>query len=108
MNDNFRTSTRRSAVKPIEKGNVETNKRGLYLCDDCFKSIYHHDCYQMFCCKKCNVKICKECFIKSDKCVNCENRMSIFLKKDEIRTPTNINHFVEIKKTKRWSCLFGC
>ena len=108
MIDNVRTTTRRSAVKPVDKKFVETNKKGVYYCDDCFKTVYHHDCDQMFCCKKCNVRICKDCFIRSDKCVNCFQRMSIFLKKDEVRTPTNLEHFVEVKKPKGWSCLFGC
>ena len=85
-----------------------TMKGKRNICDDCFKTVYHHDCDQMFCCKKCNVRICKDCFIRSDKCVNCFQRMSIFLKKDEVRTPTNLEHFVEVKKTKGWSCLFGC
>ncbi len=106
--ENQRTSSRRSAIKPIEKKIVKSNTKSLYYCDDCFKSLYHHDCDQLFCCKKCDIKICKDCFIKSDKCVNCFQRMSIFLKKDQIRNPTNIDHFIEVKNSKGWRCLFGC
>ena len=101
-----RSSIRRSAIKPIEP-NKQTEK--LYYCDDCFKTIYKEDCDKLFACVKCNIKLCVDCYNACNKCENCNQRFTTFLKKDDIRKPEKLTDFVAIKQKKRsWSCLFCC
>jgi len=101
---------RRSAIKPIEKVNIVSHRQleRFCNCDDCYKSIYKHDCDQLFVCEKCNTKLCKECYIKFDSCVNCAGRLTVFLKKDEVKNPNNMSQFIAIKRKKPWYCLFLC
>ncbi len=100
-----RSSTRRAALKPIASN---INKDRLCYCDDCYKAIYKHNCDKLFVCEKCNTKVCVDCYGYADKCVACNNRLTIFLKKDEIRIPENISHFVPVKQTRPWYRLLGC
>ena len=99
------SSMRRSAIKPIAPN---INKDRLCYCDDCYKGIYKHGCNQLFVCEKCNTKVCKDCYDYSAKCVACNQRLTIFLKRDDIRIPENISHFVPVKKKKPWYCLLLC
>ena len=83
-------------------------QKTLFICFDCYSSIKNTDCESFCYCAKCNVRLCIVCYKKSNMCVNGCKKLSIFVKKDEIRTPENLDSFNQVipEKNNYMCCFF--
>lgn len=87
---------------------ISEKQNTLFMCGDCYCSIKKTDCTSFFYCEKCKVRLCIICYNKSKICINGCKKLTIFVKKDEIRTPENLESFNPVipEKNNYWCCYF--
>jgi hypothetical protein len=80
----------------------------LFLCADCYCSIQKDECNNFYYCNKCNLRLCNNCFIKSNICINGCKKLYTFVKNDDIRVPENLESFHPVisQKYNNWCCYF--
>ena len=102
-----RLSDRRSAIRPVE--NTRKRQDALFYCDECLKSVTKDNCDCLYSCKKCFTKICEDCYIYSERCDKCSLNLTKYQKKEEIKIPENMSHFIQIKQPiKKWYRFYIC
>ncbi len=100
-----RSNEKRNAVGIAPKRGI-SRQDTLFCCDNCFSSIRKENCNTFFFCDDCKLKICTDCFTKSNKCINCDNTLMTFKQKEKITIPDDMHHFIPIKVIKKqfWCC----
>ena len=101
-----RLSDRRSAIRPVE--NTRKRQDTLFYCDDCLKSVSKDTCECLYSCKKCFTKICDTCYLYSERCDKCNLSLTEYKKKEEIKIPYDMSHFIPIVHPKPWYRFYIC
>ena len=99
-------SNRRPGIIIPKSNRRETT---LFLCADCYCSVQKNNCYSFYYCKKCDVRLCYDCYNKSHICINGCKKLTIFVKNEEIRIPENLDSFHPIipQKYNKCCCFFS-
>tara|TARA_B100000900_G_C20075229_1_gene511748 strand:+ start:140 stop:439 length:300 start_codon:yes stop_codon:yes gene_type:complete len=98
-------SIRRAGIIGTKKNFKENT---LFLCSDCLSSIQKDACNNFYYCNKCNLRLCYDCYQKSNMCINGCKKLYTFVKNEEVRVPENLESFhpVILQKYNKWCCYF--
>lgn len=99
-------SNRRAGIIGTKKNFKETT---LFLCSDCLCSVQKNNCNSFYYCNKCNLRVCYDCYKKSNMCINGCKNLYTFVKNEEIRVPENLDSFhpVVLQKYNKCCCFFS-